>query len=716
MSTFSERWISIILLVVCVGCSREPAHAPFYRFVEDVVPGDRWHETEVRIANETRNVLFAPFRSEPSEVEVAADGTIPLDAVADMEKVSPDAVGVRIGVQRLADKGDDAETEEAPRYTYVSLPAMRDLDALARTRVRVLPANGDTRTVVAWAREVIPLPQEYVTKPVRVPPSARLDFGIALEDERPDASLRFNVCVEHGGTRTTVFTQTLDPLSTGFEAGWVDAGLDLSELAGSRVRFVFRTENVSGDGSPRTDSQVPSYSSPVWGNPVMYSTELKKEDARPNVVLISLDTLRADHVGCYGYHRDTSPNIDTFAEDAFLFENAIAPSTWTLPSHASIFTGLLPTLHQSGISVPFVQESETMIAELARQHGYITAAYTEGVLVRSNIGFAQGFDLYSDGVARHRTGFVEETFGKALEWIEKYGNLPFLLFVHTYQTHSPHTPPGRFASIFDRDYAGPVGKSVFVARRKGFSDEDKTHFRALYDGEIAYTDEVVGNFLNELEQTKVLDSTVVVIFSDHGEEFWEHGNVQHGKTLYDEVLRVPLIVRLAGQRHATGRVKREVSLTDLYATVIEILGIDHDCPPDSMSLLPLMDGEEPDGRYDRKTVLSEIREVRPDIYFLFRGGDRPLEMFMMRSVRTDDEKYISSEKWQAEEFYDLRADPGETQNIAAQDQSRLQRYRELLDFLVKAAASRRTPSAPVEPGVPALTAEDRRRLRALGYM
>ncbi len=707
-----------ILVLACAGCSREPAHAPFYRFVEDVVPGDRWHETEVRIANETRNVLFAPYRSEPSEVEVSADGTIPLGAVVDIEKVSAGAVGVRIGVERLADKGDDAETDKSPRYTYVSLPAERDPDALARTRVRVLPADGDTQTAIAWAREVIPLPQEYVTKPVRVPPSARLDFGFAFEDEKPDAAVRFTVSVHRGGMRRTVFTQTLDPLSTGFEAGWVDASVDLSEFAGSRVRFVFRTENISGDRGPGTDSQVPSYSSPVWSNPVMYSTEAEKEDAHPNVVLISLDTLRADHLGCYGYYRDTSPNIDEFAEDAFLFENAIAPSTWTLPSHVSVFTGLPVCVHQSGISTLVMAGRETTLAELARQHGYITAAYTEGVLVRSNIGFAQGFDLYSDGdmpsTPPLAPGFAEKTFGDALQWIKEYRNLPFLLFVHTYQTHGPYTPPGRFASMFDSDYMGPVGRSIFVARRKGFTDADKTHFKALYDGEIAYTDEVVGNFLNELRRMGVLDNSVVIVFSDHGEEFWEHGGVGHAHALYDEQLRVPLIVRLAGQRHTTGRVKREVCLTDLYATVVEILGIDHDCPPDSMSLLPLMEGKEPGGRYDRKTVLSEIREVGPEAFL--HAGDRPLGKFQMRAVRTDDEKYISSEKWQTEEFYDLRADPGEKDNIATQSQSRLERYRELLDSFLQAAASWRAPSAPAKPGVPALTAEDRRRLKALGYM
>ncbi len=712
------------LVLACAGCTREPARAPSHRFVEDVVPGDRWHETKVMIASETRNVLFAPYRSEPREIEVSDDGTISFGAVADSEKLSPGATGVRIEFQQLRPKGEGAKEGEATSYIHVPLPAERDLDALVRKRVRVLPADGDTRTVAAWAREVIPLPQEYVTKPVRIPSSARLGFGIALEDERPDASVRFTVSVERGGRRTTVFTQTLDLDSAGFEAGWADASLDLSELAGLRVSFVFRTEIVH-DGAGESDAEAPSYVSPVWSGPLMYSTEAEKEADRPNVVLISLDTLRADHLGCYGYDRDTSPNIDKFAEDGFLFEHAIASSSWTLPSHASVFTGLHPSVH-GAILFPFgppIGQAETTLAEHARQHGYLTAAYTEGVWVRAALGFAQGFERYSDGPYSgggwaHFPGTAAKTFNAALEWVREYGEHPFFLFVHTYQTHGPYAPPGRFATMFDSDYTGPVGKTIMVphASAKSFTNADKVHTVALYDGEIAYTDEVVGGFLNKLEQMGVLDNTVVVIFSDHGEEFWEHGDIRHGKTLYEEQVRVPLIIRFAGPEPPAGRVTRQVSLTDLYGTVAEILGITEDLPSDCMSLLPLVGSGQPHKKYTREVVVSELVEQNL-LEVAQRMAERDMSVkWRMRAVRTDREKYIKSEKKQTEEVYDLHADPGEKNNIAAQDQSRLEHYRGLLaTFLERLTAQRRLPPED-EPRAAPLTEEVKRRLKALGYL
>jgi arylsulfatase A-like enzyme len=701
-----------VLLVVYVGCSQRPESQSFYRFVEDIVPGDRWHETEVSIGHETRNVLFAPYRSNPIEIEVSGDGTVSLSAVAEIEKLSADAPGIRIAVQRLPLQGEPAKTD----YVYVPLPAGRDVDILAEERGNVLPADGLTRSVKAWAREVIPLPQEHVTKTVRIPQSARLDFGIALEDEEPDAPVRFTVLAKRGGSRSAVFTQTLDPLSDEFRGGWVDARVDISELAGSEVRFVFRTEIVR-DGGGEDGPETPSFISPVWSSPIMYWAEAVKEDDRPNVILISLDTLRADHLGCYGYHRATSPNIDKFAESAILFEYAIAPSPWTLPSHASLFTGLHPSVHQAGMYVrddtnrpywdyPLLQEEATF-PELARQHGYLTAAYTEGGYVQAILGFSQGFDLYSDGTrVPTASGFVEETFGNALEWLKKYGNLPFLLFVHTYEIHAPYDPPRRFVEMFSKGYAGTGGLWAYEAR----SQADRIHCEDRYDGDIAYTDEVLARLFAELEKLGLLRDTAIVLFSDHGEEFWEHGRCGHRNTVYEEVIHVPLIIRLAGTHPPTGRVTRQVSLTDVYATVLELLGIDQDVPLDGMSLLPLIGSSKGGNTYERDIIVSEFtREDEAEE----SGRSRK---WRLNSVRTEGEKYIQSSKTETEELYDLGADPGEQTNLAPGNQPRLEHYRGLLSSFLKTVRAGHAPPDPNRPKGQLLTEEDRRRLKALGYL
>jgi len=693
-----------------------PARASFHRFVEGVAPGNRWHETKVAIASETRNVLFAPYKSRAKEVKVTRRGTLSVGAVADISKLNPDALGIRIGYEELS-AGSNVAKDGTLRYAYVPLPEARDERALAALRIKVLRLHWRTRRVVAWAREVLPLPREYVTNERSVPQSARLDFGIGLEDEGQDTPVRFTIDVERDGTRATIFSKDLAPLSDEYQQGWVDASLDLSELAGSKARFAFRTESVRDERTAESESDTAPFSSPVWSSPVLYSVDAKREDSRPNVVLISLDTLRADHMGCYGYHRDTSPKIDAFAEGAFLFEYAIAPSSWTLPSHASVFTGLHPSVH-GAVLHPWgspIRETEKTLAELAREDGYVTAAYTEGAYVGSPFGFAQGFELYSDGAAISTLGSAEETFAHALEWLRAYRKLPFFLFVHTYQTHAPYAPPDRFAAMFDRGYTGSIGNSFMPSESgvQNLSDADKRHAEALYDGEIAYTDEVVAGFLNRLRQMGLLDTTAVIIFSDHGEEFWEHGGVQHGVTLYEEQLRVPLIIRLAGETPPAGRVPRQVSLTDLYATVAEIIGVAHDDIPDCTSLLPLMAGSNERKRYDRKTVVSEV--CHRDTCW-----DHMVAKWRRRSVRTDGEKYIVSEKDGAEELYDLRADPREDNNTGSNSPSRLQQYREMLDSFLKAVAADGVPKSPVEGKARAITGEQKDRLRsmmkALGYI
>jgi len=702
-------------LLTCIGCHRAPEPAQFHRFVEEVVPGDRWHEIKVRIGSETRNVLSAPHRTTPKEIEVAEDGTIALGAVMQIDKISADAIGVTIRVQPPPPP-DDPSAEPPATSAYAALPAERDPAVLSATTVRVLPVGQAGRKVQVSAREVLTLPIEHATHLVPVPRSAQLEFGIGIEGPNSTAQphpqpVQFAVEVLSAEGRTTILSQTLDPERELAEPRWVDATVDLSELAGSDARFVFRSETTSDTPDEASEAAVTLANwSPVWSSPILRFAAARETDDKPNIILISLDTLRADHLGCYGYERETSSNIDRFARGAFLFENCIAPSSWTLPSHASVFTGLHPSVHGAIVFLPAcrpIRQEEITLAELARQHGYLTAAYTEGVLVGGSLGFSQGFELYSDGEATLK-GAAEETFNDAFQWVQTHAGLPFFLFVHTYQTHNPYTPPGQFATMFDTSYTGRVGKDIFNPRMD-FSDADKIHLEALYDGEIAYTDAVVSNFLTRLRKMRLLKNTIVVIFSDHGEEFWDHGGVQHGVTLYDEQLRVPLIIRLAGNRPPTGRESRQVSLTDLYATIAELLGIDHDSPSDCMSLTPLMGVSRPGTRYERTIVVSETCHREHILQFM-------KDKWRRYSVRTDAEKYMNTEKYETEELYNLQIDPGETNNIAQDNPSSLERYRALKESFLESVSTGQPQPSTTELRTVAFSEEDRRRLRALGYL
>jgi len=711
-----------LMLFVAAGCSQ----APFCRLTEDVPAGTAPAEKKISVGRETRSVLSAPYRSEPREVRVSTDGTVRLGAVGDIEELSTDAVGIRIRVQQPPALLEGVVKNEALGYAYIPLPPNRDASVIAERRARVLPSGQDLTKVTAWAREVFPLPREHVTEITRVPRSARLDFGIALEGDEPDPDsppIKFTVFVERGTTREVIFSRTLSSESMADATGWTDASVDLSRLAGTQVSFVFRTESVLDESADGARSGTLSFNSPVWSSPILHSTRTSRSLTTPNVVLISLDTLRADHLGCYGYHRSTSPNIDAFSEEAFLFEKAVAPSSWTLPSHASLFTGLHPVAH-GAVSYPWVpvsvvfpgipciRNSEITLAELAREHGYMTAAYTEGVLVRAALGFSQGFDIYSDGEPTYHE-MAETTFGKALAWVQTYKQLPFFLFIHTYEIHAPYSPPKRFAAMFDKEYGGPVGTRIEMCYPKveGWSEADRTHIEALYDGEIAYTDEVVGDFLGQLRRMGLLDNTVVIILSDHGEEFYEHGGVEHWKTLYDEVLHVPLIMRLPGANPPAGRVSRQVSLTDVYATVAELLAINRDMPPDCMSLLPLMGMSKSGEHYTRTVVVSDLNELNREKL----AQDPMRAWWRMQSVRTGEEKYIKSEKKQVEELFDLREDPGEQNDIAVDNQARLAEYRASLAAFIKSVTAGRSQAPADAWRTPILTEEDRRRLKALAY-
>jgi arylsulfatase A-like enzyme len=301
--------------------------------------------------------------------------------------------------------------------------------------------------------------------------------------------------------------------------------------------------------------------------------------ALPNLILVSVDTLRPDHLGCYGYDRPTSPNLDEFRKDAVLFSQAIAPASSTLPSHASMLTSLLPQHHgASWARKTRMADAALSIAEVLREEGFRTAAFTGGGQMDRAFRLDQGFDLYEQPPVMA----FSETVDHAIEWLRQGDTGPFFLFLHSYETHHPYSPTPENLSLFEPSYEGPLPDVISVEYLRELNqgwlelaNTDLLHIVNAYDGEIRSMDEGFGKLLSLLEEADLYDSTLVVFTSDHGEEFGEHGKVGwHSHTLYDELLRVPLLIKLPHQNLAGATVDEQVRLIDIAPTALAALGLE----------------------------------------------------------------------------------------------------------------------------------------------
>ena len=313
-----------------------------------------------------------------------------------------------------------------------------------------------------------------------------------------------------------------------------------------------------------------------------------------NLILISIDTLRADAVGAYGYRRDTTPELDGYAENAALFESAYATSAWTIPSHFSIMTGLYPSQHGMILNTYRFEERRPTIARAFQRRGYATAAFVGGGYLDSFYGYDYGFDGYENRRPTHfqrRLPSVYDFLEGAKSWLRSIGDQPFFLFLHTYQVHDYASfDAPRFVAP---DLAGVYGHvDLVAAAQRHRSDEldaaDRPlveYMRQRYDSALHHLDRRLGDFFEFIQKSGLNTNTVVVITSDHGEEFGEHGRTAHGWTLYEEMLRVPLIWWLPPGMGMRGRVEGPVSSVDILPTVVDLFGL-APIPSDGVSLLP----------------------------------------------------------------------------------------------------------------------------------
>ena len=309
-------------------------------------------------------------------------------------------------------------------------------------------------------------------------------------------------------------------------------------------------------------------------------------------IVISIDTLRADHLGAYGYERDTSPFFDSLAERGVLFENAVVQLPGTLPSHMSIFTGLNPREH--GVYPPdgLLSPRIATLPEVFAREGFRTAGFTEGGYMSGHYGFARGFETFSDQVEGEADD-VETTFERGREFLAALEpSERFFLFLHTYAVHDPYWPPKeyrhRFRTTPPPGGFPPTGANLSAVNRGKLSvtPEQVEYFKDLYDGSIRYVDDVLASWIGELEAMGLLDETTLIITSDHGEEFLDHGMMVH-EQIYHENLHVPLLV-LHPKIQGGERIPELVRSIDLAPTLYRIAGIAADHEMNGDSLVPLL--------------------------------------------------------------------------------------------------------------------------------
>ena len=380
----------------------------------------------------------------------------------------------------------------------------------------------------------------------------------------------------------------------------------------------------------------------------------RKEETRPNLILILVDTLRFDHLHANGYPRETSPSLDALARRGVLFEQAITAAPWTLPSSMSLLTGRLPSAHHVENYRMKLSPSIPTLAEVLKSAGYATSAVVSHIYVGRPFGFERGFDRFEDfGISkdyRFEAGLepkAERVTERALEEVRSVKGRPFFLFVHYFDPHWDYDPPPPFDTRFTGPYAGALtGKyksfSEFALPDRPLPAADVQHLVDLYDGEIAYTDSQIGRLLEGLDQDGVAGRSVVVVVSDHGEEFKEHGSLGHGRNLYDEVTRVPLIVTDFRQSGGGRRVQEQVRSIDVFPTLCALAQV---LPPRGIqgeSLVPYLTQGSPGSR----PAISET--IRFDAY--------------RKSYRQPGAKLIVGLENNSREYYDLKSDPSEHEN------------------------------------------------------
>jgi arylsulfatase A-like enzyme len=533
-----------------------------------------------------------------------------------------------------------------PQDLIRSAEALVEATAAGNDLTWVRGQAGRTQRINDVVRRTLPAaPPSLLKFKLDVPRGARLELACGIPAEHHDKpGVEFVVKARRGDREDTVWSVLLDPLNRPEHQKWVDASVDLSRYAGRNVELSLETRGYDTGGARRTA---------FWATPAL-TTEASEA---PLVVVYLVDTLRADHTTVYGYSRDTTPELQGFAADGVVFDQAISHASWTKPAVASLFTSLLPGRHRAVQLRDQLDPGYVTLAEMMQAKDYATgAAIANSVIYGQGTNFEQGFDFYAGlhGEGDRPSKLVEAAgvVDAALRWLDARRGFPTFLYVHTMDPHVPYAPP----PPFDRKYEPhPTPQHPAVDPRTDYREpKDRERMVAQYDGDVAYGDQEFGRFVRELKGRGLYDDALVVFLADHGEEFLDHGQFLHGKSVFDELIRVPLVVKFPGGRDAGTRVGQQVQVVDVLPTVLQSQGLPVPEPPDiaGRPLQSVIRGKGPE-----PPAVSEISH---------RG-------FVAHGMRTRRDKYVRRFSPEEDELYfDLTRDPAEKENRLDHASARVQ--------------------------------------------
>jgi len=477
------------------------------------------------------------------------------------------------------------------------------------------------------------------------------------------------------------------------------------------------------------------------GKPAKTGTVGISAAEKPNVVLIVIESLRKDHVGCYGYSRNTTPSIDAFAKKAVRFTNAVSTSSWTIPSHMSIFTGLYPGVHRVRNLPDALDTKVPTLAEILKNAGFYTTGIVSNPTLNSMCGYGRGFNLYDDCSVfdtlertyvphelleqnRIRPGDSQRFFFNGMSykymvssptsailnqivfrWLKAHHREQFFLFLHYFDPHYDYCrAPLPYNTMFDPNYRGSAdGRNMM--KTASLPERDLEHVKALYDGDIRYTDKHIGLLLREMGRYGLTDKTLFIILADHGEEFYDHGGFTHGFTLYGEVTHIPYIIKFPGQTESQV-VSSLASEVDILPTVCDYLNIK---PPEVVqgrSLLPLVYGKK---KEVHTYVFSELDSVMTP---------------HLKAVETREYRLIKDLGRNRTELFSMKNDPLELKNLyhkgmlfSVGEKGRVARgMRKELERFMKLNIKLSAAIGDVSSKKVTLDEKTRERLKSLGYI
>jgi arylsulfatase A-like enzyme len=651
-------------------------------------------------------------------------------------------------------------TSLAPKAEWITPP---DTDGFARARLRRYP-NAD---VAAWALVLAPTRQHTRLRAVRAELAPKLDMhghngseavGISetvigpvkIHGDRrlalalpPGSAHALEVDAPAGAQRLTFAVASLAPadqrVASRWNVAWQPAGNSEPILLGVEDHLLephaveaFRdvslpvVPEVTGPGELRFS--VVGNAALAFAQPMLRADQPRGAHG-PDLLVISIDTLRHDHTGLGGYDRPTTPQLDRVAADGVVFENHMSVGPYTLPTHASLLTGLHPLRHGAidGGSDRLDSRILPYLPQLLADAGFLTAAFTGGGFVSEEYGFATGFDRFHnidpvvnfesrvsqvryEGVRGVDRRIIEERaqLMGLVDWFDDRRDERWFAFVHTYAAHRYQPPPEDFAPFGTLDEAPWGGDDLELKQylgSKAWMDEAPSPDQLeqlvnLYDGSIRFVDRRVGDFLEALRAGGHLENTVLVITSDHGEEFFEHGGLRHGTSLYDEMLHVPLVIQAPGGMSGR-RVREPVVSLDVTPTLLDLLGLPIPAGLDGRSLAAFVRGDPPD--LHAPIVVGHVRNSSSRRMSLQEG---PLKL--IRGWTGDGVRFPATNEW---ELYDKSADPDERQNLVDARGAEFERLREALESIEQVLHA-----GAVSAGGAELSPELMRQLEELGYL